>query len=114
MAYHHFDSISEKTNTLAYFLKPGGSLIIVDFQRLNKEDPGSAAESADTIKLGHTITEEKYKEIVAHLSGFGEDEIRGVFEGAGLTSSSYENFATARMGGFFNVKVFLAKGVKPV
>lgn len=122
MAYHHFASISEKTKTLAFFLKPGGALIVVDFQKQNltKEDPpGSAAsESPDTvIKLGHDLggaTEEKMKEIVAHVSGFGEEEIRGAFEGAGLTSFSHENIVKARLGGFLDVKIFLAKGVKPV
>jgi hypothetical protein len=55
------------------------------------------------------VTPDQYGHIVAHKGGFTEDEIRSVFEGAGLEEFSFIEAAQAKMHGR-DVSFFLAKG----
>jgi len=52
---------------------------------------------------------EEYHHIVPHKHGFSEDEMRELFEGAGLVSFSYKEVAS----GEGDLDLFIAKGIKP-
>ena len=54
----------------------------------------------------------KYKYMAAHMRGFTEEDMRGVFEGAGLENVAFERFAYAKKEGR-DVQFFLAMGMKP-
>ncbi|KAK0460712.1 S-adenosyl-L-methionine-dependent methyltransferase [Desarmillaria tabescens] len=105
MAYHHFESIDEITRILAYFLKPGGALLVTD------------RVSSDA-ELKIEDVPENYEAIVPHKAGFSEEEMRKLFEGAGLGSFSMNVIPGVTMDdilpGLINQKLFLAKGVKPL
>ena len=95
-AYHHFGDIAKMTNLIAKYIKPGGSLLVADLLK----NPNRKWER-DLV--------EKHKDVVAHQDGFTEDEIRTVFEGAGLVDVK---FAEAMKMTMFSheVTAFLAKG----
>ncbi|KAI0070562.1 S-adenosyl-L-methionine-dependent methyltransferase [Panus rudis PR-1116 ss-1] len=95
-AYHHFASVEDMTRILVSFLKPGGSLIITDI-----------------IKSEQDIVKEEYRHIVAHARGFSEDDIRNLFENAGLTDFKYAFFTKATFAGM-EISFFIARGTKPV
>ncbi|KAG7445219.1 S-adenosyl-L-methionine-dependent methyltransferase [Guyanagaster necrorhizus] len=105
MAYHHFESTDEITRVLAYFLKPGGALLVTD------------RVSSDPVLKIEDIPE-KYGAIVPHRAGFSEEDMRKLFEGAGLGSFSLNVIPGATLDAAFtgltNQKLFLAKGVKPL
>lgn len=95
--FHHFDDLALATSRLASRLKPGGVFVIVDF--------ATHARVAE-----HTI---------AH-HGFGQDEVRGIFERAGLVDFGYlEIPGPVKMvfksgdGKGHHRQIFLAKGKKP-
>ncbi|KAF7298429.1 Methyltransf-11 domain-containing protein [Mycena kentingensis (nom. inval.)] len=88
-AYHHLESIPNTTRILAFFLKPGGHLLVVDF-----------LTSAEPIP-----------EDVPHKHGFDDDTIRAAFVGANLADFGMERFATAKFHGK-RVELFLARGTK--
>ncbi|KAJ7063677.1 S-adenosyl-L-methionine-dependent methyltransferase [Mycena amicta] len=88
-AYHHLESINDTTRTLAYFLKPTGCLLVVDF--LTTDVP---------------ITED-----VPHKFGFSEEQIRAAFDGARLQVFDFKRLSTAKFHGQ-TVVLFLAKGTK--
>ncbi|PBK90791.1 S-adenosyl-L-methionine-dependent methyltransferase [Armillaria gallica] len=103
MAYHHFESTDEITRILAHFLKPGGGFLVVDLV------------SSDSVLKIEDLPE-KYKAIVPHKRGFSEEDMRKLFEGAGLESFSLNVIPDVTMDGIFGLtdqKLFLAKGVKP-
>ncbi|KAL4254415.1 S-adenosyl-L-methionine-dependent methyltransferase superfamily protein [Abortiporus biennis] len=94
-SYHHFPSVDETTRILATFLKPGGSLLVTD---ILKND-----ESKDILgDFGH---------VVAHTSGFSEEEVKGIFERAALGEFSFTKATKAKFHGN-EVDMFLARGVK--
>lgn len=97
-AYHHFTSIEDVTRILAFFLKPAGALLVVDLAKLEKSD--------------HGIFSDHVHHIVPHKGGFEEADIRTAFEGAGLSSFSFNKAISAKKNGH-DVKLFIAKGVKP-
>ncbi|KAK0447062.1 hypothetical protein EV421DRAFT_1788372 [Armillaria borealis] len=104
MAYHHFESTDEITRILAYFLKPGGALLVTD------------RVSSDAVPKIEDIPE-KYEAIVPHKTGFSEEDMRKVFEGAGLESFSLNVIPGVTMDSMFGLtdqKLFLAKGFKPL
>ena len=82
---------------LTSFLEPGGSLLVVDFVKDGTE--------------GSHVTPESFGHIVPHRSGFTEDEIREVFEGAGLVEFSFSPATKGKMHGK-EVTFFLARGKK--
>ncbi|EKM56093.1 uncharacterized protein PHACADRAFT_122275 [Phanerochaete carnosa HHB-10118-sp] len=97
MSYHHFSSTTDTTKLLTSFLKPGGSLLIVDIMKDEQ---------------GQDVTPEHYKHIVAHRGGFAESEIRGVFEESGLSDFLFTPATKAKMHGR-EVSIFIATGKKP-
>ncbi|PBK63804.1 hypothetical protein ARMSODRAFT_1057274 [Armillaria solidipes] len=104
MAYHHFESTDEITHILAYFLKPGGALLVTD------------RVGSDAVPKIEDIPE-KYGAIVPHKLGFSEEDMRKMFEGAGLESFSLNVIPGVTMDGMFGLtdqKLFLAKGSKPL
>src|ERR1700731_1819399 len=70
MAYHHFASIDEVTRMLSFFLKPGGTLLIVDILR-----PTDSEATPIPLEFAH---------IVPHVRGFEEADMRAIYDGAGL------------------------------
>lgn len=76
-SYHHISSVEEITRVLVSYLNPGGALFVVDMK-----------------KTGESSIPKEYHHIVPHKHGFSEDEIRKLFEGAGLASFSYKEVAS--------------------
>ncbi|KAH9939571.1 S-adenosyl-L-methionine-dependent methyltransferase [Amylocystis lapponica] len=96
-SYHHLENVAETTRTLAFFLKPGGSLLVIDIlQDESRSDLFPA----------------QYHHIVAHPHGFAEAEMRSLFEGADLTQFEFAPTVSAKMAGK-DLQLFLARGVKP-
>ena len=85
------------TNLLAKYIKSGGSLLVADILKTPRPE-------------GEPALLEKFKDAVAHQNGFAEEEIRAVFEGAGLTNFEFVN-ATQALVHSQEVSIFLAKGV---
>ncbi|KAF9059696.1 S-adenosyl-L-methionine-dependent methyltransferase [Rhodocollybia butyracea] len=50
---------------------------------------------------------------IAHKHGFGVEEMKMVFEGAGFVSFDMKHVTHASLVGGFDIDAFLAKGVKP-
>ena len=84
------------TNLIAKYIKPGGSLLVADLLK----NPNRKWER-DLV--------EKHKDVVAHQDGFTEDEIRTVFEGAGLVDVKFAEAMKMTML-LHEVTAFLAKG----
>ena len=98
MSYHHFGDVKQMTSLLVKHIKPNGSLLIADIIKTPRHESEPALL-------------EKYKEDVAHLDGFSEEDIRSVFEGAGLTDFEFVNATTASIPGQSReISIFLAKG----
>ncbi|KIL61165.1 hypothetical protein M378DRAFT_180178 [Amanita muscaria Koide BX008] len=95
-AYHHFESIARVTQTLAFFLKPGGSLLVVDLEEM---DP--------------SMFNDEQRQLVAHAHGLSEAEIRKTFEGAGLESVTYGRAFTNSWKDV-PLNAFIAQGIKPL
>jgi len=95
-AYHHFDSIESVTHTLAFFLKPGGSLLVSDILK--------SPDGVSTLKAIPL-------DIVAHQGGFEDADIRKAFAAAGLHLATFEKVTSAKKDGQ-DIDFFLTKGVK--
>ncbi|KAI0333132.1 S-adenosyl-L-methionine-dependent methyltransferase [Cubamyces sp. BRFM 1775] len=99
-SYHHFADIAETTRTLAFFLKPGGSILVADLK--------AAPDGKELVPSTH-------HHLVPHKHGFTEEAMRTAFESAGLVE-----FEMTEMGTYkFNEATpestwFIARGVKPV
>ncbi|EMD33325.1 hypothetical protein CERSUDRAFT_117945, partial [Gelatoporia subvermispora B] len=104
MAYHHFGAIDVVTRTLAFFLKPGGSLLVADRKGSGEGEHKSEAEVPEDVRRA-----------VAHLHGLEEHVMRGVFEGAGLGQFEYRDLGIVG-GGVLgkDVRIFITRGVKPL
>ena len=96
-AYHHFADVAGTTALLASFLKPGGSLLVLDQMRRPDD-----------------VFPDAYRSVVAHTHGFGADDVRALFEGAGLRDVEYAFAFDAKIEGFGEIKAFIARGVKPL
>ncbi|KAG7453119.1 hexaprenyldihydroxybenzoate methyltransferase [Guyanagaster necrorhizus] len=96
MAYHHLPFPQETTKRLTFFVKPGGTLLVTDYQAEN-DDAAFPNAHAD---------------IVPHKTGFKEEQMKEMFDRAGLDAFSLEKIISAKMHGH-GVKIFLAKGEKP-
>lgn len=82
---------------LAFFLKPGGCLLVADIAKTD---------------VGSSFFPDEAAHIVPHRTGFTKEEFQETFEGAGLDLVSFEIVTTARLRGQ-QMQIFLAKGVKP-
>ncbi|KIK59067.1 hypothetical protein GYMLUDRAFT_227463 [Collybiopsis luxurians FD-317 M1] len=104
MAYHHFGSTQDITNMLAKFLRPGGVLIIIDIE--------APSEQTKALKEMENL------EYVAHKRGFETEDMRKLFEGAGLVAFDMKHVTHAKLvtvggTGDLEIDAFLAKGAKP-
>ncbi|KAG6828358.1 hypothetical protein H0H92_008246 [Tricholoma furcatifolium] len=97
-AYHHFPDIAGVTRTLAYFLKPGGALLVVDLAKRPGENPFDHVHAPK-----HVVDH-----IVPHRGGLDESDMRAAFENAGLQSFTYDDGLVGR----HDARLFIAKGVK--
>lgn len=93
-AYHHIDSIEHVTKVLAYFLKPGGTLLVVDLEKTDVD------------------IHDSHNDIVPHRGGIEKVDIENAFRSAYLESFSYSRAFSAKLKGH-PVALFIAKGVKP-
>ena len=85
------------TKIIFSFLKPGGSLLVVDFI---KQLEGHQAEA---------VVAEDFRHIAPHENGFNETEMRNAFEEAGLIDFSFSS-ATKAIIFEREVELFLARG----
>lgn len=88
---------------LAYFLKPGGVLLVVDL--LKSEEYGDAERES--------LFPEHAAHIVAHPLGFSESDMREAFVSTGLVSFGFGEAMAVKKSGQ-DVKLFIATGTKPV
>ncbi|TFK31989.1 S-adenosyl-L-methionine-dependent methyltransferase [Crucibulum laeve] len=99
-AYHHFSSVEEITRILVSFLKPGGTLLIIDHKPTSREEMES-------------IWPGKFSDqVVALPGGFEEEVVQKLFEGAGLVDFVHKDVPSAKV--IRDMELFVAKGVKPL
>ena len=96
-AYHHFESIEDVTKALVSYLKPGGTLIVVDL--VQPED----ARDLDELFPDHDGT------IVAHRGGFREETIVQTFQRANLEGIEFRPVVNVKKKGQA-LHLFLAQG----
>ncbi|KAG6819803.1 hypothetical protein H0H93_008498 [Arthromyces matolae] len=107
-AYHHFPDIDAVTRMLTFFLKQGGSLIVVDLMKnTGTHSHGTRSHGPGE---GHTLIPEKFHHIVPHKGGLDQSDIKKAFEGAGLESFLFDD----SMIGKDDARLFIAKGIKGV
>jgi hypothetical protein len=104
MAFHHLPSIPTTTRILSSFLKPGGALIVCDFRRPSDYDPHNPPEGAEDLS--------KFKEMLPHVHGVTEEDMRAAFEGAGLVDIKIEHVSDAKAHGHASV-IYVTRGFKP-
>ncbi|KAI0355127.1 S-adenosyl-L-methionine-dependent methyltransferase [Trametes cingulata] len=102
-AYRHIPDIDAVTRALAFFLKPGGTLLVADL----KPAPD-----------GRMIFPQRQPDIVPHKYGLSDDAMRKAFEYAGLTDFEYRGVPVPEFmkqyGAAADLQSFIARGVKPV
>ncbi|PPQ93763.1 hypothetical protein CVT25_008143 [Psilocybe cyanescens] len=101
-SYHHFKSIDEITKILAFFLKPGGALLIIDNM------PRKDAKPTDP-----SIFPEEFGHVVAHINGFTEEVMKKTMEGAGLVSFTFDRIMDFHSHGR-DTSLFIAQARKPL
>ena len=89
-------SVDETTRILTSFLKPGGSLLVVDII----DDGTGKTPMAD------------YGHVVPHTRGFTGEEMKKLFEGAGLTEIAVTIVVENLRMHDHEVTIFMAKGVR--
>ncbi|KAJ7771439.1 S-adenosyl-L-methionine-dependent methyltransferase [Mycena metata] len=94
LAYHHIEDVVAVTRTLALFLKPGGSLIVVDFPTMDV-----------------AVVPQEVVHSIAHKSGISESTIKEAYDGAGL-GDFHQVFFKGPKTPMHPEDIFLAKGVK--
>lgn len=87
------------TRILTSHLKPSGVLIIAD--RLKNETSHLMPSSMPEVPEG----------VVTHGSGFSEEDVREIFEGAGLKEFEFNHALSEAYQGVV-MEVFVAKGMK--
>lgn len=101
MAIHHFTDIRAYLKILAFFVKPGGSLIVTDIE-------------AGTIVATDREAREKLPD-VPHAGGISEVDMKEHFTGVGLTDVIFKPAVAGPWqngGKTFDFKVFIARGIK--
>ncbi|GJE90584.1 S-adenosyl-L-methionine-dependent methyltransferase [Phanerochaete sordida] len=96
MAYHHLAAPADTTALLARLLRPGGTLLVLDF----------AARDYTQEEIP-----EEFRAAVAHAAGFAEDDVRAMFEGAGLEGFELREGVKMAIGGKER-DIFVARGVR--
>ncbi|KAJ3525832.1 hypothetical protein NMY22_g10410 [Coprinellus aureogranulatus] len=96
-AYHHFESIGDVTKALVSYLKPGGTLIVVDL-----------IQPDDHVDLDELFPEHN-SSIVAHRGGFKEEQVVQAFRDAGLDGVEFRPAVNVKKKGH-SLRLFLAKG----
>jgi hypothetical protein len=103
---------------LTYFLKPGGSLLVVDLLGGHSHHQHHHHE-ADHMHGGHgeghnkSLFPEHVHHFVPHIGGLDKSAMQKAFEGAGLGSFSFEHAMDVMKNGQ-EAELFIAKGIKPV
>ncbi|KAF9533650.1 hexaprenyldihydroxybenzoate methyltransferase [Crepidotus variabilis] len=103
-AYHHFENVANMTKILTFFLKPGGVLLVLDILDPEDINEGTSGTSGSLFPA-------EFHHIVSHKKGFKTEDIRKIFEGAGLTCSIDTSIHTELHGQ--DVVLFVARGQKP-
>ncbi|KAF9042159.1 S-adenosyl-L-methionine-dependent methyltransferase [Panaeolus papilionaceus] len=101
MAYHHFPDCNQMTRILTSHLKPNGVLCVIDKLK-PEQQPSDAPAFSDEVKK---VTNE------LNLAGFVKDDMRGIFEQAGLKDFSFETAFDGQWGEH-KFRAFIAKGTK--
>ncbi|KAJ6630224.1 S-adenosyl-L-methionine-dependent methyltransferase [Mycena sp. CBHHK59/15] len=96
LAYHHFEDIVAVTRTLAFFLKPSGVLLIVDFPTMDA--------------AGMNVPED-IQRTIAHKHGIPEAAIQEVYAAAGLEDVQLVFFKGPKSD-MHPEDIFVASGVK--
>ncbi|KAJ7253341.1 S-adenosyl-L-methionine-dependent methyltransferase [Mycena haematopus] len=94
LAYHHIEDIAAVTRLLTFFLKPGGTLIVVDFPKMDVAGVPTEVLPA-----------------IAHKGGITEIALREVYDAAGLADFQWVLFKGPKSN-MHPEDIFLAKGVK--
>ncbi|KAJ6546828.1 S-adenosyl-L-methionine-dependent methyltransferase [Mycena capillaripes] len=94
LAYHHIDDIATVTRLLTFFLKPGGTLLVVDYPTMD-----AAAVPEEVLPA------------IAHKGGISETAIKDVYDAAGLGKFQRVLFKGPKSP-MHPEDIFLAKGVK--
>lgn len=89
------------TQALCSFLRPGGSLLVIDLLK------------DETIDVDELFPEHGTHNIVAHRGGFTRVQIQESFTMAGLESFEFKVAIKARKKGY-PVTLFVAQGAKPI
>ena len=101
MAYHHFPDINAVTRILASYMKPGGSLFVIDGYKAPEDDHHAEYLEANP----------QYKAIIAHKGGIEESAIDNAFRQAGLQGRSCTPIGSFTWQGLES-QLFLMKGTK--
>jgi len=109
MGYHHLQRPDQMTRALAHFLKPGGALLVVDL--VSREEGNNTP-----------LISEQFRNFVPHIHGFCEENVRAMFDNAGLRGFMWNTAFRGqipRHGRFADaheaqrgVNFFIAKGSK--
>ncbi|KAF8898271.1 S-adenosyl-L-methionine-dependent methyltransferase [Gymnopilus junonius] len=111
-SYHHFEDITKITKILTFFLKPGGTLLVVDMtQNTHSHADGSSSSSAPS--SNSTLFPEQFHHVVAHVHGISQEAVKDAFDAAGLCCFTFEPFSTVKIQGNEGT-LFVAKGKKPI
>ncbi|KAG8933959.1 hypothetical protein FRC02_010894, partial [Tulasnella sp. 418] len=96
LSYHHIDQVQEITNNLVEYLVAGTGVLLV----------------VDLIRTEHTIARHIVKKHISHVGGFEENEIREMYEKAGLKDFSWIFVGNWEWEGT-PISMFMAKGTRP-
>lgn len=95
MAYHHLESISHATRRLSSYLKPQGSLFVIDL--LNTDD----------VNMDELFTEHK-DNLVAHRGGFTEEDVTKAFVAADMSFEFLPSISVRKKGQLLSLFVVRA------
>jgi len=89
------------TQALSKYLKPGGTLLVLDLLK------------DDDLMINGVFAEHDTHDIVAHKGGFARHQVEEAFSAAGLLSFNFDDAISARKNGY-PVTLFIARGIKPL
>lgn len=95
-SYHHFDNPLDMTKRLATLLKPSGVLVVID--HIITEKPKEGEEKSHV--------EAPFRHVIARY-GFMEEEMKEIYEGAGLKMDVFEELPKSKEG---DKDLFVATG----